>query len=94
MFRPARADTGWVALALDALDAGLTKAFARFMVLYARSGGHRFHGYSRHGDPRNYQGPLLWSEGDCQLRLALELEREFRGMIHLEVPHAKYSVSP
>ncbi len=47
------------AVELEALDAGLTKAFARFLTQYSELGGHRSHGFIDYGDPRNYQGPLL-----------------------------------
>jgi hypothetical protein len=81
-----------VILDLAALDAGLTKAFQFFLADYAEMGGHRFHGFAAYGDPRNYQGPHIWSEGDCQFRLAVALEKQFPGMVHLEVPLAKYTV--
>ena len=78
---------------LEQLNEGLTRAFRAFTAQYSELGGHRFHGFTEHGDPRNYQGPLIWSEGDCQFRLALALEKEFPGMVHLEVPIAKFTVA-
>jgi hypothetical protein len=72
------------------LSAALDGAFARFLVSYGEYGGHRFHGWTDYGDPENYQGPMFWSEGDCVFRLALELEREFPGQVHLEVPVARW----
>jgi hypothetical protein len=72
----------------EELDQGLTRAF---MTQYAELGGHRFNGFTDYGDDRNYQGPLLWSEGDCQFRFALALEKRFPGMVHLEFPIAKHT---
>jgi hypothetical protein len=73
-------------MTLEELHHGLTASFRAFMAEYAEFGGHRFHGFTDYGDPRNYQGPLIWSEGDCQFRFALELERFFPGMVHLSFP--------
>lgn len=81
-----------VRMDLEQLDDGLGRAFARFLELYAVSGGHRHYGFNVRGDPRNYQGPLIWTEGDCQFRLALSLEEQFPGMVHVEVPLAKYTI--
>jgi hypothetical protein len=81
-----------VSVSLDALQAGLTQAYVQFLKLYAEKGGHRYYGFADHGDPRNYQGPLIWSEGDCQFRFALALEHQFPGLVHVEVPLAKYTV--
>ena len=71
---------------LEELNQGLTAAFRAFMAQYAELGGHRFHGFTDYGDLRNYQGPLIWSEGDCQFRFAPALEKKFPGTVHLEVP--------
>ena len=37
---------------------------------------------------------MIWSEGDCQFQLALDLESQFPGMVHLEVPVARYNARP
>jgi hypothetical protein len=59
-------------------------AYERFLEEYARWGGYRFHGWTDFPDTRNYQGPVIWSEADCAMRFALELEREFPRSVHLE----------
>ena len=56
-----------------AVDEGLSRAFHDFLTAYAKKGGHKFPGFEGYGKPRNYKGPLIWSEGDCQFRLALAL---------------------
>lgn len=81
-----------VSMTEDATMAGLQRAYRKFLKLYAEVGGHNFHGFQDYDDPRNYKGPALWSEGDCQYRFALTLESTFRGMVHLEVPLARWSV--
>ena len=63
----------------------LHAAFDRLLVEYAELGGHRFHGWTTAGEPRNYHGPLIWSEADCVFRLALELEKEFPRQVHCEL---------
>lgn len=69
----------------------LEEAFARFLSIYSERGAHHFHGWDHADDSRNYYGPMLWSEADCALRLAWELERQFPGMVHLEVPVASWT---
>ncbi len=69
----------------------LLKAWASFLAEYARWGGHRYHGWDHADDPRNYYGPRFWSEADCAFRLALHLERQFPGQVHLEVPVASWT---
>jgi len=59
-------------------------AYERFLEEYARWGGYRFHGWTDFPDTRNYQGPVIWSEADCALRFALELERAFPRSVHME----------
>jgi hypothetical protein len=59
-------------------------AFDRLLVGYASWGGHRFHGWTNYADERNFLGPVVWSERDCGLRFALELEREWPGATHME----------
>src|SRR5215211_2698129 len=59
-------------------------AYDRLLVGYASWGGHRFHGWTRYEDQRNFLGPVIWSERDCGLRFALELEREWPGAVHME----------
>jgi hypothetical protein len=63
----------------------LHAAFDRLLVEYAELGGHRFHGWTRSDEPRNFHGPLIWSEADCVFRFALELEKEFPRMVHCEL---------
>lgn len=74
-----------------AIEDGLARAFERFLTAYSSEGGHRFPGFVSYKSPSNYQGPLIWSEGDAQFRLALELETEFPGMVHIEAPRARYT---
>ena len=69
----------------------LLGAFEDFTETYRRLGAHRFHGWDRAEDPRNYYGPLLWSEMDCALRMALALERRFPERVHLEMPVASWT---
>jgi hypothetical protein len=57
------------------------------------SGGHLHYGFGGYDDRRNYKGPTIWCEGDAQFRFALELEREFPGCIHLEMPVARFMFS-
>jgi hypothetical protein len=64
-------------------------AFERFLLGYADWGGHRFYGWTDYSDPRNYQGPVIWSERDCGLRFSLELEREWPQCTHMEMPIGK-----
>jgi hypothetical protein len=66
-------------------------AFDRLLAGYATWGGYRYHGWTSYEDQRNYQGPMLWSERDCDLRFAFELEREFPGAVHMEVAISKAS---
>lgn len=74
------------------LDAGvvldrLHGAHRRFLAGYAEWGGYRFHGWTHQTDSANYLGPVIWSEADCVLRFALELEKEkdFSNQVHCEV---------
>ncbi len=71
--------------------AKLEMAFERFLVIYARLGGHNYYGWNDYADPRNFKGPTFWSENDCTYRLGLELEREFPFAVHYELPVAKWS---
>lgn len=80
-------------LGSEDVQEGMERAFDEFVAEYAEAGGHRYHGFSDYGDPRNYKGPLIWSEGDCALRFALALERHFPRMVHLEMPVARYTVA-
>jgi hypothetical protein len=66
-------------------------AFERFLSVYASFGGHNYHGWTDYPDPRNYKGPMFWSEGDCAYRLALELEREFPDQVHTELPVVRWA---
>jgi hypothetical protein len=59
-------------------------AFDRFLVGYATWGGHRFHGWTDDSDAHNFLGTVIWSEADCALRFAMELDREWPGATHLE----------
>ena len=63
----------------------LHAAFDRLVAEYAEFGGHRFHGWTTADEPRNYHGPLIWSEADCVYRFALELEKEFPRQVHCEL---------
>src|SRR5262249_14998621 len=62
----------------------LMNAFDRLLVAYASWGGHAFHGWTNYQDEQNFLGPVIWSERDCGLRFALELEREWPGAVHME----------
>jgi hypothetical protein len=73
------------------VEARLEAAFGRFLEVYARFGGHRYHGWTDYSDPCNFRGPTFWSENDCTYRLGLELEREFPFCVHYELPVAKWS---
>lgn len=64
-------------------------AFERLVVDYARWGGHRFHGWTDYPDTHNYLGPVIQSEADCVLRLALHLESEWPACVHAELPVSK-----
>jgi hypothetical protein len=81
-----------VPLRLDQIDAGISAAFDEFLAAYAENGGHLHAGFLGLDNPRTYKGPLLWTEGDCQWRFALALEKQFPGMVHLEMPLARYTV--
>jgi hypothetical protein len=63
----------------------LHDAFGRLVAEYQQSGGYRFHGWTTDDEPRNYHGPLFWSEADGVFRLALELEKEFPRQVHCEL---------
>lgn len=67
----------------------LMDAFDRLVAAYERWGGHRYHGWTSYEDPRNYFGPVIRSEGDCVLRFAMELEREWPEAVHTEFPVSK-----
>jgi hypothetical protein len=82
-----------MALEPTAIEEKLVAAFDRFLEVYARYGGHRYYGWNKQADPRNYRGPTFWTEGDRVYRLALELEREFPHCVHLEVPVAGWTVA-
>lgn len=69
----------------------LDDAFASFLAVYARLGAHRFYGWDKAEDPRNYYGPLLWSEADCALRMAMALETVFPEQVHIEMPVASWT---
>jgi hypothetical protein len=71
------------------IQKALHEAFDRFLAVYAERGGHRYHGWVDYDDPANYLGPTFWTEHDCVYRLALELERDFAGYVHLEMPVAR-----
>jgi hypothetical protein len=72
------------------LDRGIAAAFTSLLRLYEEHGGHNYYGYRGQGDERNYKGPVFWTEGDCQYQLALALEQQFPGMVHIEMPVAHY----
>ncbi|MGO9322455.1 MAG: hypothetical protein ACLQBY_16875 [Solirubrobacteraceae bacterium] len=75
----------------DAVLARLNAAHEHFLDGYVRWGGYQFHGWTAEADQRNYHGPVVWSEADCVLRFALELEREFPEQVHCEVKINKSS---
>jgi hypothetical protein len=55
----------------------LKRAEERFLSVYGAVGGHRWYGWDDYSDPRNYKGPVFWSEADCAYQFALTLEQEF-----------------
>lgn len=65
------------------LDERLANATDRFLALYDRYGGWRYHGRPDATDPSGYAGPVFWQEEDVRFRLAYELEREFPSAVHL-----------
>lgn len=75
------------------INARLDAAFERFLDVYARFGGHNYYGWDHQQDPRNFRGPMFWTEGDCAFRMGLELEREFPDRVHFELPVAAWSFS-
>jgi hypothetical protein len=75
-----------LALETADLERGLSIAFDAFLRRYGEGGGHLFYGFYETGDPSNYRGPMIWSEGDCAFRFALELESQFERHVHLEMP--------
>lgn len=79
-------------LSPDEIEKRVNTAFRRFLARYAKLGGHRFYGFRGHGDRQNYKGPMIWSEADCAFQFALDLEKQFRGMVHLEMPIAKFMI--
>lgn len=66
-------------------------AYERLLVGYASWGGYRYHGWTSYEDERNFLGPVIWSERDCDLRFAFELEKEWPGAVHMEFAIAKAS---
>lgn len=69
----------------------IVRAWSRFLDQYAAVGGHRYHGWDKAEDPRNYRGPIFWSEADCSFRFAVALEQEFPAQVHLEMPVAGWT---
>ncbi len=65
------------------LDERLASATDRFLALYERFGGWRYHGRPDATDPAGYAGAIFWQEEDVRFRLAYELEREFPSAVHL-----------
>ncbi len=76
-------------LTVERLEQGLDAGFEALLQRYETLGGNLFYGYSKTGDPLNYKGPLIWSEGDCAFRFAHELEERFPELVHLEMPIGK-----
>lgn len=68
-------------------------AYDRLLAGYASWGGYRYHGWGGYKDTANYSGPGVWSERDCDLKLCLELEKEWPGGVHQEFPIAKWTRS-
>lgn len=66
-------------------------AYDRLLAEYASWGGWRYYGWGGYEDRATYLGPAVWSERDCDLRLAYELEREFPKAVHMEFPIAKWT---
>jgi hypothetical protein len=71
----------------------VVNAFDRLLVGYAAWGGHRYHGWTNYENQHNYLGPVIWSERDCDLRFAFELEREWPQAVHMEFAIGKASRS-
>jgi hypothetical protein len=68
-------------------------AYDRLLAGYASWGGYRYYGWGGYEDEANYSGPAVWSERDCDLKLCLELEKEWPGGVHQEFPIAKWTRS-
>lgn len=66
-------------------------AYDRLLAGYAVWGGWRYYGWGGYEDLSTYLGPAIWSERDCDLKLAYELEKGFPGMVHMEFPIAKWT---
>lgn len=74
-----------------AIEDGLIDAYERTLDEYSRWGGYRFHGWTNFPDTHNFLGPVVWSENDCVLRFAVELERDFPRAVHTEFAIGKAS---
>lgn len=72
----------------------LRRAFERFLNVYAEFGQHRFHGSADWRDPAIYRGPVFWTEAECVFRMALALEKEFPGCVHMGFQFSKFSAYP
>jgi hypothetical protein len=59
----------FVAMDVPRVERGLVAAHGRLLEGYAQWGGHRFFGWTEYGEPRNHQGTVILSEGDCVHRL-------------------------
>jgi hypothetical protein len=63
----------------------LFSAYQRLLRGYRKWGGWRYYGWTHHGDDRNYYGSAVWSEGDCEHRFMLALEKSFPGQVHCQL---------
>ena len=76
------------------IEDGLANAHADMLRWYAERGGHRFHGWIDHKEPRSYLGSGIWTEADCVFQFARQLEVQFPGCIHLEFKINKATRGP
>jgi hypothetical protein len=78
---------------LGGIQDKVMNAYDRLLVGYSSWGGYRYYGWTNYDDAENYHGPVIWSERDCGLGFALELEREWPAAVHMEFAIGKTSRS-
>lgn len=76
------------------ISRGIDAAHEQMLGWYFSHGGHRFHGWIDHKEPRSYLGNGIWTEADCVYQFARALEAQFPGWIHLEFKINKATQGP